>query len=159
LCKTWPKINIINISYKYNYWLQDMVEMWDPIMTLVVTKKIKIYLNNMWFWMNECHGVHQIVTRWKFQYLLIFDASWWIFKKNCEENLQLMVVYILIYHYVVEFMHIWTIQLLKGIHFLFVIVLVQHCNYKNYYYYYFCCNGNWLMKICTYKKTTLYIYI
>jgi hypothetical protein len=43
-----------------------------------------------------------------------------------------MVVYILIYHYVVEFMHIWTIQLLIEIHFLFVIVLVQHCNYKKF---------------------------
>jgi hypothetical protein len=31
----------------------------------------------------------------------------------------------------VEFMHIWTIRLLIGLHFLFVIMLVQHCNCIN----------------------------
>jgi len=31
--------------------------------------------------------------------------------------LELMMVYILIYHYAMKLVHIWTIQLLIGVHF------------------------------------------
>jgi hypothetical protein len=71
------------------------------------------YLFNFFGKVNACYNVHNF-----FVTMAIFNMSWWIFKKTIMMKvLELMMVYILIYHYVVKLVHIRTIQLLIGVHF------------------------------------------
>jgi len=72
-------------------------------------------------------------------------------KKNCDIIMQLKVDNILNSHYVVKLMHTWIMQWLIRVHFR---VCHKDCNItkrlKNINF-----NGNFFMKVFTYKKTTI----